>query len=218
MKKSIKYLFASVFINLVFVIWTIAVAVFDVKCIGAGNTPVGFASMNKWFHELTGVHYDLYILTDWLSLIALGICFSFGLLGLIQWKIRKDILKVDLSILALGVFYVIVLFCFIFFEFCIINYRPVLIDGVIEPSYPSSTTMLVLCVMLTALYQINERVKNKYIKSFMRTFIILYILFMFTCRLISGVHWISDIIGGVILSVGLVLLYISSVSIINENN
>jgi len=190
-----------------FVVWTILVRFVDVQPVGPQESVVGLASCNRFFHTLTGVHMTLYGITDWLSLIPIAFIMGFALLGLIQWIKRKHLLKVDRSILMLGVFYIVVLAAYILFEFVVINYRPVLINGILEPSYPSSTTMLVTCVMLTAIPQFNTQIKNRICRKCVSFLIIFFTGFMVIGRLISGVHWITDIIGGILLSTGLVLLY-----------
>ena len=190
-----------------FALWTGLVRCIDVRPIGPEGSAVGFATVNQWFHTLTGVHMNLYELTDWMSIIPLGIVVGFGILGLVQLVKRRSILKVDRSILLLGGFYIVVMALFVFFEIVVINYRPVLINGLLEASYPSSTTMLVLCVMPTALIQLKARIKVKGLKKVIAVTIILFDLFMVTGRLVSGVHWLTDIIGGILLSAGLVMLY-----------
>ena len=92
----------------------------------------------------------------------------------------------------------------------VINYRPTLIDGYLEASYPSSTTMLVMCVMPTAMMQIRARIKNDVFRRCVMVIIAAFIVFMVIGRLMSGVHWITDIIGGAILSAGLVMIYSSA--------
>lgn len=208
MKKYRKHLGWSVALLLAFVLWTAAVSTLDVQPIGPRNSSVGLATLNRWFHDLTGTHMSLYLLTDWLSLIPVAFALGFAVLGLCQWIRRKHILKVDRSILALGVFYLLVLGCYIFFEMHTINRRPVLIDGWLETSYPSSTTLLVLCVMTTALLQLNSRIRKPALKRVLSHTITLFIAFMVTGRLLSGVHWLSDIIGGGLLSACLIELYI----------
>ena len=96
---------------------------------------------------------------------------------------------------------------YVLFEMVVVNYRPVLIGGILESSYPSSTTMLVMCVMPTAIMQFNARIKNDVLKRFIASAIIVFIVFMVIGRLVSGVHWFTDIIGGALFSIGLVLLY-----------
>lgn len=202
-----KKLFLSVSFLTAFAVWTALVVLIDVKAIGPGGSRVGFAALNGAFHSFTGVNMWLYTLTDWLSLIPVFIMMGFAVLGLVQWIGRKNILKVDFNILALGGFYIVTLFAYLFFEEIVINYRPTLINGFLEASYPSSTTLLILCVMPTALMQFNLRIKSGILRTLVTVLITVFIIFMVGGRLVSGVHWLTDIIGGVLLSAGLVGMY-----------
>ena len=150
---------------------------------------------------------SLYTITDWLGLVPICFIMGFGILGLCEWIKRRNLFKVDLSILALGGFYIVVMALYIFFEMFVINYRPILINGNLEASYPSSTTMLVMCVMPTAIMQFNSRIKNKGLKKCVNILITAFVVFMVIGRLVSGVHWFSDIIGSALLSSGLVMIY-----------
>ena len=205
MKK--KYLCISISSLLAFVLWTLLLRLVDVRAIGPEGSSVGFATLNGFVHELTGVNWLLYTVTDWLGLVPIGVAFGFAILGLIQLIKRKSLLRVDRSILALGVFYIIVVAVYLFFEIVVINYRPVLIEGCLEASYPSSTTMLVTCVMPSAAMQAKERIKNKALRQGVIIIIIAFIAFMVVARLLSGVHWITDIIGGALFSLGVVMAY-----------
>ena len=191
-----------------FLLWTAAICFVDVQAIGPQESAVGFAAINVFFHNLTGVHMTLYAITDWLGLVPVGFATGFALLGLIQWIKRKELLKVDYSILVLGGFYIAVLAVYAIFEMLAVNYRPVLIKGYLETSYPSSTTLLVMCIMPTAMIQLNARVKNNVLKRCTAFAITVFIEFMVSARLISGVHWFTDIVGGVLLSAGLVMMYV----------
>ena len=190
-----------------FALWTIAISLIDVQAIGPQGSAVGFATLNSMVHRLTGVHMQLYTITDWLGLVPVAFGFGFALLGLAQWIKRKSILKVDRSILILGAFYIVTLTAYVFFESYVINYRPVLIAGFLEASYPSSTTLLVLCVMPTAIMQLRGRIKNHTLRNAVTSAITAFIVFMVAGRLVSGVHWLTDIIGGILLSAGLVMIY-----------
>ena len=205
MKK--KGLYISLAALIAFVIWTVLVRFVDVQTIGPESSAVGFASLNGAFHALTGVHMALYDLTDLLSVIPLGIIACFGLLGLYQWIRRKKLFCVDSSILVLGGFYVVVMAFYAFFEVVEVNYRPILIEGVLETSYPSSTTMLAMCVLPTAIMQLRSRIQNRALNTCVTLALAAFTAFMVIGRLISGVHWLSDIIGGALLSTGLVVLY-----------
>ena len=192
---------------LAFLLWSVAIQFVDVEAIGPQKSSVGFATINQFVHNLTGVHMSLYTITDWLGLVPLVFVIGFALLGLVQWIKRKHLLKVDYNILILGGLYIVVMAVYVLFEMFVVNYRPVLINGYLEASYPSSTTMLVMCVMPTAIMQFNARIKNNVLKRFVASAIIAFIVFMVIGRLVSGVHWFTDIIGGALLSTGLVLMY-----------
>lgn len=208
MKKEAKLrLFFAVSSLTAFAVWTLLVSTIDVKAIGPNGSSVGFAALNAFVHRVTGVNMNLYSITDWLGLVPIFVCISFAVFGFIQWIKRKKIKNVDYSIFVLGGFYVIVIATYLLFENLIINYRPVLINGFLEASYPSSTTMLVLCVMPTAIMQLKGKIKNKLLLKIITAVISAFIIFMVIGRLLSGVHWFSDIIGAILLSTGLVALY-----------
>ena len=192
-----------------FVVWTVLVKMVDVEPIGPNGSSVGFATLNGFVHELLGVHMALYDITDWLSIIPLLFIFAFAVLGVVQLVKRKSIFKVDNSILILGGFYAVVMAVFVMFEFLAVNYRPVLINGVLEASYPSSTTLLVMCVLPTTVMQLKSRIKNQMCGNAVAVFLYIFTVFMVTARLISGVHWFTDIIGGAVFSAGLVMIYYS---------
>lgn len=192
-----------------FVLWTIAISKFDVQAIGPQGSSVGFAAFNGFFHNLTGVHMSIYTITDWLGLVPFVFVLGFAILGLTQLIQWRSLFKVDRSILVLGGFYMIVMAAYVFFEIVVINHRPVLIEGQLEASYPSSTTMLVMCVMPTAIMQLNSWIRNQGLRRGIDCLIIAFTVFMVVGRLISGVHWFTDIVGGALLSSGLVMLYVS---------
>lgn len=202
-----KKLYAGIGLLIAFVLWTLATRLVDVQAIGPLGTTVGFATVNRFVHDLTGVHMSLYTVTDWLGLVPLGVVGGFGVLGLIQWIRRRKLLRVDADILALGVFYVVVLGVFLLFELLAVNYRPILIEGRLEASYPSSTTMLALCVMPTAMMQAKTRIRKPLLRRILLWTMAGFTAFMVIGRLISGVHWFTDIVGGGLLGAGLVLLY-----------
>ena len=190
-----------------FLLWTVLIRTVDVRAIGPEGTKVGCAALNGWFHQTTGVHWTLCTVTDWLGLVPILVCAVFGVIGLIQWIKRKRLMKVDADILLLGVYYILVILGYLLFEMIPINYRPVLVAGYLEASYPSSTTLLVLSVMPTLAFQVKRRVKNKNARSGLILFSILFSAFMVIGRTVAGVHWLTDIIGAALLSAGLFRLY-----------
>jgi len=208
MKKKNKKLFwiGSGFLT-AFVVWTLMVLFVDVAAIGPQKSRVGFSHFNELVHTLTGVNRMLYTITDWLGLIPIAVASGFAGLGLAQWIKRKSIFKVDRDILTLGGIYLIVMGVYLLFEMVVINYRPVLIEGILEASYPSSTTMLAACVIPTAMIQLKKRIKSNTLRCMAYIAMTAFTAFMVVGRLFSGVHWITDIIGGALFSIGMVILY-----------
>ena len=184
MKRNEKtHLWEGIGFLIVFLLWTVLIRCVDVQVAGPNQTKVGFAAFNLWFHKLTGVHMTIYTITDWLGLVPIAVCLGFGMVGVFQLIRRRSLLRVA------------------------INYRPVLINGILEASYPSSTTLLVLSVMPTMMFQIDRRTNKSLVRNVTGIFVIAFSTFMVIGRLISGVHWATDIIGAVFLSMGLFLLY-----------
>lgn len=190
-----------------FLLWTILIKIVDVQSVGQNGMDIGFATFNQWFHAFTGVHMLIYTITDWLGLVPIFICAIFAGLGLVQLVKRRDLRKVDYDILFLGIYYVIVIFAYLFFEMLPLNYRPVLIGGYLEASYPSSTTLLVLSVMPTLNFQLRRRMENCAIQRILCGLSQGFAALMVIGRLFAGVHWFTDIVGSILLSAGLFLVY-----------
>lgn len=203
-KKSL--IIGSVF-TIAFIVWTILIQTVDVQPVGQNRTDVGFATWNLWFHKLTGANMLLYTITDWLGLVPLFVCLIFAGMGFCQLLQRKNLFKVDADIIILGVYYVIVIGCYLLFGEIPVNYRPILMNGVMEASYPSSTTLLVVTVMPTLVEQALRRMKKNTLSKVIAVGSIAFSLFMVVGRLVSGVHWITDIIGSMLFSLGLFLIY-----------
>ena len=206
MRKLRKEFLIGISLIGLFIVWTILLQYVDVDFVEATDTYIGMASVNLWFHQLTGVRIWIYYATDWLGLVPVVVCIGFGILGLIQMIRRRSLIKVDGDILVLGGYYVVVIGAYLLFEMMPLNYRPILIEGRLEASYPSSTTLLVLSVMPTLGYQVRQRLfKGRIVISIL---ILLFVLGMVVGRLVSGVHWFTDIVGAVLLSLGLYNIYI----------
>lgn len=216
-RKEIKDLVIGLFTVIAFVFWTLMIKSIDVRSVGINGTDIGFADLNVLIHSSVGVNMTLYNITDWMGFVPVIICILFGFIGFIQLVKRRSLFKVDYDIIVSGVYYIIIILLYLFFEMYPINYRPILINGYMEASYPSSTTLLVLSVMPTFVFLINRRLKNGIIKNIILNITIIFSVFTVIGRIISGVHWITDIIGSVLISTGLFFIYKSTVFIIDKN-
>lgn len=199
---------------LLFLLFTIAIKTIDVQTIGPNGSEVGFAALNQWCFDTFGQNILWYHITDWLGVVAILTAFGFAGLGAAQLIRRKSLKKVDLSLLLLGGFYLLIIGAYILFETVVINYRPVILGTGLEASYPSSHTMIVLCLMTTAVMMFRRLWPGKKVlRITASTTAILIAAITVIGRLISGVHWFTDILGGILLSAALCMLYYTALSV-----
>ena len=216
-KRSTKYFILASVLFLCFALFTVIVATVDAQPIGPQQSTVGLATVNQAVFSFFGVNRLWYDATDSLGIAAIATALGFAICGLAQLIRRKSIKKVDPRILLLGAFYVAVLAFYVFFELCVVNYRPVLLSQALEASYPSSHTMVVVCLMGAAMLQFQHVLRNR--KGWLlaaETVSALVIVITVVGRLLSGVHWFTDIAAGVLLSVALLALYRAALQYIEE--
>lgn len=113
-KTKTQFIFGSSLLAL-FIVFTMSLTFVDMQSIGPQGSYVAYSGINQAVHELFGVNMTLYNITDWAGVVAIFVALGFAILGLVQWIQRKSILKVDSSILLLGVFYVFVFGAYVFF-------------------------------------------------------------------------------------------------------
>lgn len=203
MKK--KNIILTSFLIILFGVYTYLVKTVNVKAIGPNKSKVGFAVVNKWVKNVIGKNMTVYKITEYLGYALLLIVVVFAIIGLIQLIKRKNILKVDREIISLGVLYALMAAVYIGFEKVIINYRPILIDKVLEASYPSSHTVLAMCVAVS-FCMVSGKYFGKFTK-FLNVVVLVLLTLVIAGRIISGVHWASDILGGVLLSCALISVF-----------
>lgn len=201
-KLYISFLFLGLFIGFTLCVWLC-----DRAPIGPNGSIVGFSTLNKWFSNTIGFNMILYEITDWAGILPIATAIIYGFIGLYQWIKRKKTKNVDSNILLLGGFYLLIFAIYMLFNYVVINYRPLLINGYLEPSFPSSTTLMSITFIMLSNYQINVYIKNKKAKGILSVLSIIFMLFLVVGRIISGVHWITDIIGSILLSISILLIY-----------
>ena len=207
--KNKNNLFVSGISGLLVMILIVLVRFVDVRPIGPEGTSIGLSRLNGFFFRLSGVNILWYHITDWLGVAAILVAFLFAMAGFVQLIKRRSILKVDHEILALGGLYIVVIGLYVLFEIVIVNYRPIIMPDGIHPeaSFPSSHTMLVCVIMGSAIMLIGKYLKEKPLCRVLRGFYSAIIGMTVIGRLIAGVHWFTDIVGGVLISIFLLSLF-----------
>ena len=205
MKKFAK----SYIFGFLFVIFSLWIRLFDVQPVGPEGSSIGFAALNVAVHDFFGMHLFWYKLTQALGLLAIAVAGVFAVTGLVQLIQRKSLLKVDKKILMLGVIYILVILLYALFEKVPFNYRPVVLDPAegLEPSYPSTHTMLILTIFGTAVAVLGDYIKNEKLVLLLKIVCLVIMALTIVGRLVCGVHWFTDIAGGVIISLFFISLY-----------
>ena len=195
----------AVLFLLLFAGFTYLVMTYDVANVGFEGTPIGFSSINTRFHRDFGYNEKCFVVTEYLGYICLAMAFANAVIAFLDFvKVKGRIGKMQRRYVITMFFYAVVVALYVLFMFVTINYRP----NEAESSYPSSHTMLALCVMSSEIAMLHYSAKR------LRFWAIIFQILCFVCmvamvvlRLLSGVHWLTDIIGSGLLSLGLVSLY-----------
>lgn len=208
MKNKMKFCLGGIS-GALFVLLILLVRTVDVDAIGPEGSSVGFSKINGAVKDTFSYNETWYKITQYLGYAALAIAGGFALLGLVQLIRRKSFFQVDKNIIALGVLFTVVIILYVMFNKIAVNYRPVILpeEGVLEASYPSSHTVLTCVVMGGAMLQLPYYVKNQGLRLALNTILALIILLTVGGRLVSGAHWLTDILGGVLLSVCLLFVF-----------
>ena len=216
MNNKKRNFFISTILFFLAVVFTIFVKVVDVKPIGVNESSIGIASVNQVVFKTIGVNMIWYHITDWLGLVPIFMAMAYALLGLVQLIKRKSLFKVDKEIIILGLFYIVVISLYIFFEKFIVNYRPILMNGFLEASYPSSHTLMTICLCGSSII-VNKKLFNSRITKFMNVLLELIIAITVIGRILSGVHWFTDIIGGILIGSALLTTLYSVLDVLKKS-
>lgn len=214
-KQTVALLWIAALLFVLFAAFTLAVAVLDTAVVtyASGDTAeIGFASLNQSTFDAIGESAFFYDLTELLGVIALGVAAVFACVGLYQLFKKRRLFAVDHELLLLAVFYVLVGICYVFFEIVVINYRPV----ILEASYPSSHSMLACCIFASAPLAAHRLIESRPLYITVTALCGLLAAVTVIGRLLSGVHWLTDIVGAVLLSAALVTLYAAALSLFEK--
>ena len=197
-------LIVGISLLVLFILFTILVKTVDVAVIGESLTEVGLSSVNNSVYNSLGSSDTFDKISDILLILSFGVGGVFCALG--AYRLFKE-KRLDLSLVILGVFYVVLLIAYIAFDHIHINYAPLLKDGMPKESYPSSHVLASVFVYLSAIIVINENIKNNKFKYSCVIAMLVFAVLMVLFRLLSGWHWFSDILCGELLALALVSIY-----------
>ena len=222
MEKKLK-ITISVMFTLLFGAFIAMLKIVDVRPIGPAGTSVGLATLNGSAHEMIGKLTTLLVgsgelfdkISDLALLAAFAVAASFGLIGLIQFFKRRSLYRVDKGIVGLGIAYVLSGIVYIVFEMWVVNYRPVLEEGQVFPeaSFPSSHTVLACVVFATAVIAWGKLLENHTVIARLLQFCgVALLLVAVVSRVLAGVHWVTDIVGAVIIGLAITSVYSAMVT------
>lgn len=215
-KKSKKKFMIAGGLLFVFILFTVAVMKVDVAAIGPKDSLVGLSKINDFMFKKLGTHPIWDMITEVLLVTAFLIVLLFGVIGIKQLIERKSLWKVEHGILLLAVFYVFLAAFYELFEVAVVNYRPILEDGELAASFPSSHTMLICSIVGSAMVLFDRMLTNKVVRNVVEIIGGIILILAVMGRLLAGVHWFTDILGGVLLSAALVMFYDASVVYMDE--
>lgn len=205
----ISAVFLAMFLLLIILLKTA-----DVQPVGPNSSSIGLAGINTALStskngELSPMNNFFYNLTEIIGYVAILLALCFAAAGVFQLVKGKSFAKVNTGIYLLGGVYVLLGIIYVFFEKAVVNFRPIIIDGDLEAAFPSSHTLLSLCIFATAMLHILRQGKGK--KAVKPIFAGLMVLAT-AGRLLSGVHWFTDILGSILLSGAVIFAYAAAAS------
>lgn len=144
-------------------------------------------------------------ITDIILVASIAVLGVFAVLGLYQWIKRKSLKKVDKPLLAMLIPLVLMAITyFIFDKFLVLNIRP---NGSGEPSFPSTHTMVVATIFLLTAIILPNYIKSKTTRVIMDIVMLLFIALVSVGRVLANMHWVSDVVGGLIFAAIFTVIY-----------
>ena len=186
-----------------FVILLVLLLTVDIAPIAADGGRVGLATLNESVWKAIGVNPTLYKVAKYTGYLALLVAAGLALLGLIQLVGRRSLAKVDRELLVLAGLYAATLAFYLAFEVFVVNVRPT----APEASFPSSHTLLAITFFGSALPLCRKYLQKKPICLCAQVALCVLLVVTTLCRFLSGVHWLTDILGGVLLGAALLCLF-----------
>lgn len=187
---------------------TVSLLFIDKKAVGPNGSEVGFSGLNTAVAGSITPNKTWDKITDVLIAGILVAGAAFAVMGLVQWIKRKSFKKIDWNIKMLGVVYVVLALIYVLFEKAlVVNYRPILVNEALEASFPSTHTLIAVTVALTVVMILKDYIKNTKVRVALACGLVLLALVTAAGRILAGMHWTTDVLGGLLYGATLVSLY-----------
>lgn len=208
-KQSKKPLLLGMLFTVLSVLFIIAVKTIDIEPLGLEGSNIGLAELNVSVSDAIGLNMFWYKISQMLGYFALVVVAFFALCGVLQLIKRRSLIRVDWGILCMGILFIITMLLYVFFNKWVINYRPFILPGELAPesSFPSSHTMLAVVVFGATIIEFSRRLGRGLAYNIIKILMGALIVISVMARILSGAHWISDIIGGILISFALIMYY-----------
>ena len=204
-KQGYIYLIVACVLLAAFVALTICLLFVDVRAAGESGAEVGFATINQKVWQAIGQSAAALTVSEVCGLCMIAAVGAFGVTGLVQVIRRKGFLRADKELYVMAGGLVLLAAAYVFFEIFVVNCRPVLDEGELAASYPSSHAMLATAVAGMGMAYLHSRQRKGVLINVLIGLLNGVSVATVACRLLGGVHWLSDIVGGVLL--GMVIVY-----------
>ena len=211
MRKQV-FFWLSIAFFAAFVLWTILVKTVDVGEYYNG-TKLGFYHLNYKFGDLVtefGKYEFMRTVSDILLYVSFGYVGILVVIGVIQIIKYKSFKKINPIFFFLAGAYVLVVILYGFFELVHVNYAPDSLAENLKASYPSTHVFVGGCFYLLNSYVLLKFlwVKDDLFKTLIHLSTVILTCLLVLTRLLAVKHWLTDIIGSVILMLAVYFLFI----------
>ena len=213
MSKSVKWIIC---------IWCFLYAVIMVIALKfESGVPIGdlgsinLRALNNGFrglfgYEQGGYFRSLYLITEGLGVVSILACLFWTGMGIKDLIKYRDINDVDKSIFATWLLYVLALIVWRVTLKISVSYAPVSVHpkSALVVSFPCGNTFLIIISMCSSIYLIGYFLEEKKkLVLALRVACIAILALGIILRTISGVNWLTDILGAIGFAVPAVVLY-----------
>ena len=181
-------------------------------------TPTGKVGLSS-FNDMVDYKYNKgwQILADVFLYLGIALVAILAIYGLYELIKRKSLFKVDKYIIVIGAFFIISIILWLLFDKVVtINYRPILVDGEKESSFPSTHTFVCVFIYMSAYTVVKKLLNNKIYNEIVLSLAIVIVIFTAVSRILSGMHYLTDVMGGVFLGLSLYFICDGIITIIDK--